>query len=107
MNFWPLTLRQAQNLARDYQDLVGQSFTQNDPCEHIECVAVAPYDEINKWIFVAYYTELKCPDQSIAYYTGHFYDVIVMAWSVSEGRYIYKDLKVYLNEFELLSDELY
>ena len=99
LSFKPLTYRQALAVCKEYQNLIGKSF---DPTEHwneVECVAVAPYDEINKWIFTRYYSDLKSPVKALEYYEGHFYDVVVIARSrVDRNWCVCKDIKTYLEQ---------
>ncbi len=110
--FKPLTLRQARAICKDFQTLIGRSFDQTMHWDNIECVAVTPYDEINKWIFACNYAEMKCPELALDYYAGHFYGVSVIARLKSNpGFCSCRDIKTYLREFNIAPgngiDELY
>jgi hypothetical protein len=96
----PLTLLQAERLSQDFQHLKGQVFS-NDYAlaATIEAVAVAPYDDINKYIFVLAYREHSKPEEALKLYKGPLFDVLVLGKLVSDRvQVVYRDLASYLLE---------
>jgi hypothetical protein len=76
MNKIPLTLSQALAIARDYQYLNSSSFDKAALGKgHIECIAVAPFDDSKQWLFAQYYLETKDPIRSLQFYNGPQYAV--------------------------------
>ena len=92
MSFKPLTLRQARLLAGQYQDLVGREFPDGAESAMVEAVTVVPYDDINRWIFLQYYSEGLSAAAALAQYPGYFYDVLVIGRTADGERCVYKDI---------------
>ena len=65
----------------------------------IECVAVSPYDDINKWIFLQFYKDYKCPKKALEYYGVPYFDVLLLAQSIGRaGEYLYQSVNSYLQK---------
>lgn len=95
-----LTLDEARTVCSDYQYLVGHALT-TEPTDFsiIECVAVAPHDEVNKWIFAHHYFEGEQPGDALNFYACPFYDVILLARYKSDcSKVLYMDLHSYLKQ---------
>lgn len=76
----PFTLRQAKVLCKDLQTLVGTHFDAgHQGGRKVACVALAPFDDINKWIFVSNYLSYQDAEVALDYYNGPFFDVLVIA----------------------------
>ena len=59
-------------------------------------MAVAPYDEINKWIFLQYYREGFSAAAALAQYPGYFYDVVVIGRSAEDLDCVLWDIAAYI-----------
>ena len=98
-----LSLIQAKAICRDFQHLVGKEFDENGKI--IECIAVSPYDDINKWIFSQYFLEKRNCIDALKYYAGPYYDVLVIAApQLGDKICTYTDLSSYLADNGLVSD---
>jgi hypothetical protein len=96
----PLTLQQAQQLREHFIHLVGKPLN-SDPGDGliVNCVAVVPYDEVNKYIFILDYRECDNLESAIAFYESWLFDVEVISRVVSDKVQIFhKDLRTYLKE---------
>lgn len=96
----PLTLLQAEKLSQDFQHLKGQVFSNEYAlAATIESVAIAPYDDINKYIFVLAYREHNDPEEALKLYKGPLFDVLILGRLVSDRvQVVYRDLASYLLE---------
>src|ERR1044071_3681143 len=94
-----LTYAEAKALCLRYQYLVGRALT-TEPTDFsiIECVTVAPYDEVNKWIFAHHYMESGHPCEEMEFDHYPFYDVILLARYKSNTSVLYTDLDSYLQQ---------
>ena len=100
------TREQAEMICYQYQSLVGM------PCNNdirntgtIECVTVAPFDNLNKWFFIYLYEESGEPEASLSFYESAQYDVILI--SRINGEITFKDLRSYLAANHIKSDLAY
>ena len=94
-----LTLAEARDICSSHQYLIGRTLT-TEPTDFsiIECVAIAPYDEVNQWIFAHYYMEGLHPQDAAEFLHYPFYDVIVLARYKSDNSILYTDLNSYLRQ---------
>jgi hypothetical protein len=95
-----LTLNEATAVCSDYQHLVGRALT-TEPTDFsiIECVTIAPHDEVNKWIFANHYFQGEAPQEALGFYACPFYDVILLARYKSDNeKVLYIDLHSYLKQ---------
>jgi hypothetical protein len=99
-----LTLAQASVVCQQHQFLVGHALT-TEPTDIsiIECVMVAPHDDIKKWMFARRYLDGAFPAIGEDIYASLYYDVILLARYRSDtDRVLYTDLDSYLeNKAEL------
>lgn len=95
----PFSLQQATALCARFRSLAGKRFFDgNDKGNIIECVSIAPFDEINKWMFVQFYAECRCPNKALAYYQYPFYDILVLAAKNPNSKQVhFKDIRQYLH----------
>jgi hypothetical protein len=92
-----LTLLEARLLCRQYQHLSGRILF-NEPTDlyKIECITVAPHDDLNKWIFAHNYINGDSLDKAMEFYTGPYYDVLLLARNTGdESVLVYKSLHNY------------
>jgi hypothetical protein len=93
----PLNKSEAASTALEYGWLQGQVYYEADqPLGTIQCVAVAPHDAINKWLFLHYYADCKDPLKALDFYNVPFYDVILVIESGFDGGLTYRNLGDYL-----------
>jgi hypothetical protein len=94
----PYSLSEATRLCSEFQYLVRERYNKDDEAT-IECVAVVPFDEMNKKKFIVYYHLLN--DASIALnheYRGLLFDVMVLATYPQKCDLLYSDLGSWLQE---------
>lgn len=95
----PFTLLQASALAKRFRSLTGKIFcNEKNKGTFIECVTIAPYDEINKWMFVQFYAEYRSLHKALAFYAYPYYDVLVLASIHTTSKKIhFDDIRSYLH----------
>ena len=100
----PLTLTQATALYEKHDDLRGQQFDRTTEAI-IECLAIAPYDDINQHILMSQLGDVGDYKKTLKDYEGSLFDVIVIAKSPQDaGQFLYKRLDDYLEEM-IVKDE--
>lgn len=99
-----LSYAEAKAICCDHQYLVGHAFT-TEPTDFsiIECVAIVPHDEVNKWIFANYYMQGMQPGTDGGFEHYPYYDVIVLARYKSGDSILYADLQNYLQQKQHLN----
>ena len=78
----PLNFQQATKISKDYQFIVGLPFNADKTTSAvIECLAVIPFDNINRQKFILYYILLNNWELAIQSmnYKGLLFDVAVIA----------------------------
>ena len=100
MNKEPLARKEAEQLALSNQDLVGQNYSQNATSSYrIEFITLAPYDDINQYIFIKQYESGATLSQALEDYNGQLFDVIVITHIDSEKAGLaFRSLQEYLWE---------
>ena len=82
-----LNLSEAKALCNLYQNMVGLLFSEkSSEWGAVECVAVAPYDEINKHIFLEYYRQEGNAVRALRFYTVPYYDVVLIPRSTLDDK---------------------
>ncbi|WP_276132267.1 hypothetical protein [Polluticoccus soli] len=94
-----LTYAEAKALCANYQHLVGHALT-TEPTDFsiIECVTIAPCDDVNKWIVAHHFMESGYPNANSDVNHHPFYDVILLARYRSDNSILYIDLDSYLQQ---------
>lgn len=88
----PYTKEQARRVRDQYKHLEGQEYLENDAgIGTIECVAITPYDDVNRYIFFEYYLDCLNPLKALEYYYGPFYDVAFVVRSHSDQKLMLKN----------------
>jgi len=92
------SFEQARSICSMYRHLVGTSFqTGSTQWLPIECVAISPHDDINKWLFVSFYQDTKDQVKALSFYKPPYYDVIVIARSARNvSELTFEDLRSFL-----------
>ena len=103
---YPMSKAQAEHFCHAYQHLVNSKFSVDpDTIQRVECVAVSPFDEVNKYIFIKQYKSCQQAGEALEIYGGQLFDVVVITRVVSQNvEFIYKDLNEYLNEMGIVVD---
>ncbi|MBA3828474.1 MAG: hypothetical protein H0X33_06020 [Taibaiella sp.] len=74
----PFSFEQASTICKDFSHLLGTEYHTGSGVS-IKHVAVAPFDEENKDVFIYNYkTQKKITKESLLGYSGPFYDVLVI-----------------------------
>jgi hypothetical protein len=102
---FPFSYEQAEQACRDFCDLIGKPLeVRSDLCEPIAKIVIAPFDELNKWIFLQNLNETNCVDRALSLYQSPYYDVILLARFVDKEGYYYKDLRSYCEAHTIAFD---
>jgi hypothetical protein len=92
----PYSLAEAEQLTHEYQYLTGQRF-RSEGNTTIECVTVAPFDEINKKRFIICYLLFNDPLVALKHdYKGLLFDVLVVAASANRQELEHESLVTWL-----------
>lgn len=101
----PYTLIEAEKIHSKYQSLIGQKFD-NDSDDLIDCVAIAPFDEVSKNRFTIFYLLFDDAEMALNHeYRGFLYDVMVVAGTSETGDARFKSLNLWLAEQAQLAEE--
>lgn len=84
---------EAKEVCGQNLNLVGKPLVMGEEQQGIiECVAIAPADDINKWIFLQRYAESHDADASLDFYHVPYFDVVVIVRDAN-GKLRYYDLQ--------------
>jgi hypothetical protein len=103
----PYSLVEAKQICSDYQYLTGHSFEKNGDIS-INCIAISPFDQINKERFIMYYLLLNNAELALSMdFKGLLFDVMVIAGSQEEPQFRHEDIYTWLskNKFTFEIDE--
>ena len=92
----PYSLSEAEEFCKEFQHLTGQRFDAEINAS-IDCVAVAPFDQVNKNRFIIYY--LLFDDANIALqqdYNGLLFDVLIIAGAKEGQEMLHESLSEWL-----------
>ena len=95
----PFTRLQAKAISEAYQYLLKDPFY-GDGGEQkglIECISIAPYDEINKWIFIQHYKDYRCAGKALEFYHVPYFNVTVISDRIHTDDFAFADLVTYLH----------
>jgi len=104
----PYSLNEAQKICEQYQFLVGQAFDPEMPINStIECVTIAPFDQINKRRFIIYYLLFNDAQSALTHeYKGLLYDILVIARSTeNDNDLLQENLHVWLAKNSLSTSQ--
>ena len=94
----PFSLAEAKKICAEYQHLVGQQFDPNHTST-IDCIAVAPFDQVNKSRFIIFYLLFEDADLALTNeYKGLLFDVIVIAGSSEKRELQHEDITAWLSK---------
>lgn len=87
----------AQEVCKTYRHLAGNEYYENNQLKGtVATVAVAPFDDINKWMFLQNFIETGCPLAAIKDYFVPFFDVVLMVKPIQESSLFLIDIRSYL-----------
>jgi hypothetical protein len=93
-----LTRGHAEEIAKSFQHLVGRPFG-NAEQSAIECVTIAPFDPVYRYIFLTEYKDCSDVSQALAMYPEDRFEVILIARVISDKiEILQKDIRTYMNE---------
>src|SRR4051812_3870272 len=92
------TLQEAQAICEQYQYLQGKlMFPDKDWT--IDCVAIAPADRLNQWLFAHFYLDFGCPVAALRFYKYDRYDIIVLSIRDRNNmEVVFKDIRSFLED---------
>ena len=100
----PLSFEEANHICSNFQYLVGKRLNSGRTVSKIDSVVVAPFDDVNKYIFMLEFRNRRDAPEALKMYDGNDYDVIVIGVVHGEStEYICKDLESYLAETNIRS----
>jgi hypothetical protein len=96
-NMTPFTLDEAKEIWDDFEDLKDTEFKLDGPAVYLVLdVVVAPFPDADKQAFMGRYSETKDAQESLGYYYGSDYDVLLVACDVDdEATCIYIDIRTF------------
>jgi hypothetical protein len=101
----PLTYDQACQLQQAFLWLKGQPFESDKKTPAVvKEVAIIPWDDLNKQIFLEYYKSRKNIEHAIVFYQKKRFNVGVIAWDLAGTDCFLKDLRQYCSEFKVPFD---
>jgi len=105
----PYTLNEANEVCKKLQYLIGHTFDLSEPgFGNVECIAVTPFDQINKKKFFLYY--MLVGDAQLALtgeYKGLLFDICIIARSEYDCNDIkHYDIDTWLQKNNLEIDDL-
>jgi hypothetical protein len=94
-----LTFEQATAITNHYQHLKGKELcVSGKGCGIIENIVVAPFDDINKFIFLRDLTEHGNPVSALEFYSKDSYDVLLVAKDYNGHKtLVTQDIRTYLS----------
>lgn len=99
MEYSPFTLEEANEIAEDFEDLIDTEFSLNNDVFLIDSVTVCPFNEDDKEIFTEAFHQTKDYPQSIAFYSGNEFDVIILAsHAADEANYTWISIRNFAAE---------
>jgi hypothetical protein len=100
MEYTPFTLEEAKEIAEDFEDLKDTEFNIDTPYEFmVHDVVVCPFNQADKKTFVDGYYRSKDQSESIRFFKGNDYDVILFAFDVDdEANYTYINIRDFVLE---------
>lgn len=91
------TKTEAESICRAYQHLDKQPYIIDGITNGlIECVAVSPFDDINKWYFLQEYKSCRHPVKALQFYKPTFFDVILILQIDGDEDLSFEDIRKYL-----------
>ena len=106
MNSSCFTRDEAEMICYQYQSLVGKPYSSDRySVAAIECVAVVPFDNLNKWFFIYLYEDNGDPETALSFYESEQYDVILI--SRIRGEITFVDIRTYMAAHHIKPDPLY
>lgn len=124
---WHNVLRPAKFLSMQGKDLLNKALTRStanavfNTFKHlcglpyytegiqrgiIEQVAISPYDDINKWLFLQNYIETRCAVDALRFYEVPFFNIVLIIAPDNNTPLFLKDLESYLTSLNLPLPEL-
>jgi hypothetical protein len=93
-----MTRMHAEEIAKSFQHLVGRPFG-NAEQSTIECITIAPFDPVYRYIFLTEYKDCNDVSQALAMYPDDKFEVILIARVISDKiEILHKDIRTYMNE---------
>ena len=90
------TRMEAQDICDAYQYLEKQPYKENGiTLGMVDCVAVAPFDNLNKWLFLHEYVDCKHPQKALAFYMPPYFDVLIILL-MANGNLSFQDIDTYV-----------
>jgi hypothetical protein len=75
----PYTLEEATEIAEDFEDLIDTDFKLEKVTYIVDNVVTGPFTEEDKEFFVKNYLKTKNSEESLAFYNGSEFDVLLFA----------------------------
>ena len=88
----PYSLLEAERISTQFQSLAGRPYNQEHGVK-IECIAIAPFDQMSREKFIAYYLLFNDHKKALEHeYRGLLYNVLVIAASDDKYEIFHEDI---------------
>lgn len=95
-----LSFEDATALCQNYQYLVGNQIVKGRRnIATVKAVVIAPYDNFNKFRFLEEYKRTKRVENSLQFYDGFLYDILLISEPLQGSDIFVCELQKYLSEF--------
>jgi|GEM_PF-2634572 len=99
-----LSYTQAEQLRRNYAFLKGACYDKDLPHLRVGEVAIVPWDDLNRFIFMEYYRVKRSAEKALHFYHREYFGVAILAREATQNICYMKELKTYCQEFGILYD---
>jgi hypothetical protein len=85
MTHKPYSLDEATEIAEDFEDLIDTDFTLDKTITYVvDNVVAGPFNEDSKELFVKNYLKTKNAEESLNFYDGKEFDVLLFAYDEND-----------------------
>ena len=101
----PYSLFEAQQICHKWQNIVGKPFADDNPAV-IESIAIAPFDQLSRERFIAYYLLFNDAEVALAHeYKGLLFNVLVIATSDDKYEIFHEDIYPWLAANQMITTD--
>lgn len=100
----PLSYIQAEQIRRSYEFLKGACYDKNLSHLRVGEVAIVPWDDLNRFLFMEYYRVKRSAENALHFYHREYFGVAILAREATQNICYMKELKTYCQEFGIPYD---
>jgi hypothetical protein len=99
MTHKPYTIDEANEIAEDFEDLIDTDFKLEKITYIVDNIVAGPFKEEDKELFVKNYLKTKNAAQSLVFYNGSEFDVLLFACNEDDDTsYICTDIRTFTEQ---------